>query len=670
MPLPTRAPPTTTCPPAGILRAVATGHVPEPLLGVYLDHVGACDDCCARIEREAARPHPRGSATGPIADGQALEQWLHRLKNEAIADPTADDPRIGRLIGAFRIVGSLGAGGSAMVYEAIDEDLGRPVVLKVLRSAHDDDPEQHRLVVAEARALAAVQHDSIMPVLQLLWHDGAPVLVFPRLPGETFAEALAGGGCSPRLALTVVRDIARALAHTHSLGIFHHDVKPSNVWLHRHPDGEISALLFDFGLTGTPAVAAGTPGYSDPGTSAGTAPEPRDLFSLGVVLHECLGRVPGLPAGCRDLVRRLTAAEPAARPGAAAVAVEVERFLSPRSRASWRWAAATLFATCLAAVVAITVLRPAGAVRTGADAAVSGPIQPDAVFPGSGLPVAVSRDAGVRCAVGAGPSLAIAPLAGGVGATIPLAFRPDRIAFNAEGTRLAASDATGHVAIIDVPSARITGTHHFAAGVTWLGWSGWRRDAVVIQSGGSVHGFFKTKAVAPDPGTMQEWVLEPLRNDVVTLDTLPGTEGIVSLGADQKITMWSVGGLSEDIVVGLHRIDPSSPPAMPLLGWKSRGVCYIVQGSRVIEFAPYHGMLRHKVPAAMDSLVWLTESQFAFTADGPGGTSRLALGDTSRTGWTREFELSGERVENLLPLDDGRIAVVTSTGGVRIYSVR
>lgn len=329
-----------------------------------------------------------------------------------------------------------------------------------------------------------------------------------------------------------------------------------------------------------------------------------------------------------------------------------------------------LLAASLVATAAIVVRPPSPATPTDADATVAGPIQPDAVMPGAGLPVAISSDARVRCVVGASPSLAIGPLAGGPVTTIPLEFRPDRIAFNVEGNRLAAADANGNVAIVDVPSTRITATHRFADGVNWLGWAGWQRDAVVVQSGSTVQAFFKTRNVSPDPGGIPEWVLEPLRNDVVALATLPGTEGIVSLDTRGMITMWSVGRLTEDVPVRLPPMAASPSPSIQLLGWKSRGLSFVVQGRRVAEFAPYHGAHAYEAPAAIESIVWPTESQCVFVAEEPGGKPRLLVGDSGRPGWSREFDLGGARVEALHLLTDRRVAAVTSTGQIRIYAVR
>jgi len=668
MPTATRKPAPATCPQDSILQAIAAGRLPEPLLGVYLEHLESCDACCARIERvaapvePAAPPHPSGP------ERPEFDRWLTRLKGATPPATSDDDPLIGTTIGPFRIVEVLGTGGTSIVYEAIDEQLERTVVLKVLRTVPDDASEQHRLVVAEARALAAVQHDAVMPLLQLLWHDAAPVLVFPRLAGETLADAIAAGSITPHDALTVTRDVARGLAHTHALGIFHHDVKPSNIWLQRRPDGQLAARIFDFGLAGTPTVIAGTPGYADPETAAGSAPEPRDLFSLGVVLHECLAAAASTAEPCRDLIHRLTAAKPEARPRAAEVAAEIDRLLAPRPRAWRRMAALGVVLACLAAAGFVAIARPARG-PAGGSLAPSGSLRPDLVLAGVGLPVAVSGDGAARCFVADGPVLQIEPVSGGgLVASVPLPFRPDRLAFNEDGSRVAAADASGHVTIVDIPSAAVTITHRFSDGVAWLGWAGWKRDALVVLSGRAVHAFYKTRQDSPDGAAPPEWLLRPLREDVRAIATLPGTEAVLSIDDAGQPTMWSVGGLTEDVPLIGAAIIPSRTWTPGLIGWKSRGVCFFAEGSMVTEVALHNDIERYTLPAPAKAIAWVGDSRFVLLTDEPGAKPRLLLADRSRPDWSRELDVGGATIDSIsLLADRQRVAAITSDGGLRIY---
>lgn len=679
------------CLPAAILGEVARGRVPEPLLDIYLKHLESCDACCAAIERNAALPRKPELHFAPHDTGVGLDAWLHGMKAgpapgglESPAE-TETDPefggRIGTRIGPFLVTAMLGMGGSSVVYEARDEELDRAVVLKVLRTVHARSAQQHQAVVAEARALAALQHDAVMPLLQLLWHDESPVLVFPRLAGETLADALAAGTCPPHAALAAMRDVARALAHTHAVGIFHHDIKPSNIWLRRRPaDGQISALLFDFGLAGSSHLMAGTPGYSDPAATPETSPQARDIFSLGVVLHECIANATHLPPEAHGLARRLTAADPSLRPEAAEIVTAIDRLLAPRWIASRRWAVSAAVAAGIAAAAAWVALvgrEPAAPAHTvdvsnHALEADAGPLKPVSVIPGAGLPLAISGDARLQCTVVDGPAVKIRDLrAEGSPISIPLHFRPELLAFNVEAHRLAAADTAGHVAIIDVPSATVSYTQRFNGGVQWMGWSGWKRDVLVVVSDTEAHAICKTFKKGQDAADWPDWKLLPLRGDIQAIATLPGTEGVVSASSDGQLTVWSVGNFVEDIVLQLPPLRVTGSGLAERIGWKTAGVCFVARDKTILEHAPLHGPLAYKVAAPVQSIVWPTDTEHVVLTDDSAGRSRIFMGDRLRPDWHRDFDLGGEDVVDLRLLDDRRrVLAITPTGGGRIYNVR
>lgn len=672
----------TECPSPFILRAIATGGIQEPLLGVYLEHLEHCDACCAEIDREAA------SWTGAVAGGGRAEgadswrdrgaadgndwvgDWLDTLKRTTPIAPVNADSPIDRKMGPFRIVSVLGEGASAVVYEAIDEELDRRVVLKVLRSIHGGDVGRRQMVVVEARALAAVQHEAIMPLLQLFWFDESPVLVFPRLPGETLADALASGRMTCCAGLEVVRDVARGLGHSHTLGVFHYDVKPSNIWLHRLADGRDKPLLFDFGLSGGADESVGTPGYSDPATVASIQPEARDLFSLGVVLHECLAQCVDVPAGCRELVRRLTVAPARERPRATAVATEIDRILGASVRSRWMAAAATgLVVIGLAAAVMVPrVLRAPAAVQRPVD---DGPLAPDVVFPARGFPVALSSDAGLQASVAKGPVLEIWDIVRNeTQAEVPLAFVPDWVAFNTDASRVAAAGGTGDVAIIDVATGTIEATHRFDGRLSWIGWSGWNRDAFVVLSGHEVHAFFQGKGEKSTGNQSASWTRSMLRDGIVRISSLPGAEALVSLDTKGAITIWSVGNLSPDLQVQLPVVH-NPQEADDKIGWKGPGVCYLTRGAHVFEHASHHGVVGYEVPGPVAGMVWPTDAEYVLLTRLSDGSSGVLLGDMQRRDWSRDFDLGSERIERIELLKDRRrVAAYAESGAIRVYRVR
>jgi len=366
-------------------------------------------------------------------------------------------------------------------------------------------------------------------------------------------------------------------------------------------------------------------------------------------------------------VRLLTRAEPAERLRAAGVVVEIDRLLASPRRHAWT-AAAGLAAFVILASVGIGAVRP-GAARSIRDVTLSSTmILPDMVVPTGGVPATLSADGLRIAAVTDGPGLRLRALDDADGGdTVPLDFRPDRLAFSPAGDRLAAADEGGHLLILDVPTGGATLRHRFDRGVGWLGWAGWNREALLVQSGGEVHSFCKTRKAASD-ASIPDWWLEFLRGDVQRLATLPGTEGIISTGGDGRITMWSAGRFTDDTALPLG--DPVWISRRDLFGWKGRGSCYVVTGRQILEFAPYHGIRAAEIVAPAESIAWIGESRYAFVTDAASGPPRLLLGDLARPGWSRACELGSETPLQLHVLYDQRVAVATREGTIRIYQPR
>ena len=201
-------------------------------------------------------------------------------------------------ISGYRIVRTLGQGGMATVYLAIQESFEREVALKILSDELAKDTTFSERFVREARIVSRLVHPNIVTVYDVGIENGHHFLSMEYIPGEDLKDARHKLGLAERL--SVVKDIARALTFSGKKGYVHRDVKPENIML--HADGE-RAVLMDFGIarpsesvsnmtqTGT---AIGTPHYMSPEQARGQTVDPRsDLYSLGVVLFLMLtGRVP------------------------------------------------------------------------------------------------------------------------------------------------------------------------------------------------------------------------------------------------------------------------------------------------------------------------------------------------------------------------------------------
>ncbi|MGH7681427.1 MAG: serine/threonine-protein kinase, partial [Candidatus Eiseniibacteriota bacterium] len=193
----------------------------------------------------------------------------------------------------YRIVGPLGQGGMGEVFLAEDERLGRKVALKFLPRSAAVDPEAEERLRREARSLAALSHPNIAAVYALESEGRRSCLVMELIEGETLAAKIARRPLPVAEAAAIGGGVAAALAHAHSKGVIHRDVKPANILL--TPQGV--AKLTDFGIAqverATRLTAEGfTPGtvaYMSPEQARGTPLDGRsDVFSLGAVLYEAL----------------------------------------------------------------------------------------------------------------------------------------------------------------------------------------------------------------------------------------------------------------------------------------------------------------------------------------------------------------------------------------------
>jgi len=256
-----------------------------------------------------------------------------------------DDERL--LDGRYRLGDRLGSGAVAEVFRAIDERLARPVAVKLFRGDAAEELQRHE---AEMRTLARLDHPSLVTVYDAGDADGQPYLVMQLIEGHTLSDELRRGPIAAERTARYAAALADALAYVHAQGFVHRDVKPANVLI--AADGRVH--LADFGIarlvdsahvTRTGDVL-GTPAYFAPeqvsGDAVGSA---ADIYALGLMLLECLtgkrafegtpmevamarmNRDPDipaeLPASWRDLLRAMTAREPADRITAAAAAEQL-----------------------------------------------------------------------------------------------------------------------------------------------------------------------------------------------------------------------------------------------------------------------------------------------------------------------------------------------------------
>lgn len=203
----------------------------------------------------------------------------------------------GRLVaGRYRLLRPIGSGGSADVWAARDESLGREVAVKALTGSTAQGGHERERLRREARLLATLDHPRITTVFdyaEALEPDGTtqPVLVTELVDGVNLGARLRRGPLPSEQALAVCAQVAEALATAHRAGVVHRDVKPGNVML--TADG---AKLLDFGISRrdsdtdlTGSVLLGTPACMAPEQWRGRSAQPAsDVYALGCLLFWCL----------------------------------------------------------------------------------------------------------------------------------------------------------------------------------------------------------------------------------------------------------------------------------------------------------------------------------------------------------------------------------------------
>lgn len=193
--------------------------------------------------------------------------------------------------GRYRIRSRIGSGGMADVWLADDLELSRQVALKVLHSEYARDPEFVERFRREAESAAGLQHNNIVPIFDRGQAGDTWYIAMAWIRGRTLRE-LIDQGLSVNQSVGIVRQILEAAAFAHHHGLVHRDFKPMNVLV--EDSGRV--LVTDFGIaragegdTGEAGLIMGTPGYLSPEQAdGGEVGPPSDLYSIGVILYECL----------------------------------------------------------------------------------------------------------------------------------------------------------------------------------------------------------------------------------------------------------------------------------------------------------------------------------------------------------------------------------------------
>jgi serine/threonine-protein kinase len=262
----------------------------------------------------------------------------------------------GEMIDGFKILRLLGQGSSSEVVEATDPN-GRLVVLKLPRDAAVASPSAFDRFRRELDIAARLDHPGIQRSMDYKADRSRPYLIMEYVDGETLADVLAREQRLPvDRAMDFAGQLAAAMAHAHSHGVVHRDLKPLNILV---TDGN-RLVVTDFGialLDGARRLtwqwlgaSLGTPDYMSPEQIQGKRGDPRsDVFAIGGILFEMLtGRVAWRGTDTMDILNQhLSAPVPALKDYVADVppAVEgiVRRCLRKKADERYRDATALLY---------------------------------------------------------------------------------------------------------------------------------------------------------------------------------------------------------------------------------------------------------------------------------------------------------------------------------------
>lgn len=227
--------------------------------------------------------------------------------------------RLQAALDGYSIQRELAGGGMSRVFVARDDSLGRDVVIKVI--AQEGEGLSADRFAREVKVAARLQQANIVPVLSAGMAAGLPYYTMPFVRGESLRARLTNRAAPPVAeAVSILRDVARALAYAHAEGVVHRDIKPENILLSGG-----AAVVTDFGIA--KAIAAsrtqdgaayttitragaslGTPAYMAPEQALGEpgVDQRADLYAWGVMAYELLAGAH--PFAGRSTIQALVAA--------------------------------------------------------------------------------------------------------------------------------------------------------------------------------------------------------------------------------------------------------------------------------------------------------------------------------------------------------------------------
>jgi serine/threonine protein kinase/tetratricopeptide (TPR) repeat protein len=229
---------------------------------------------------------------------------IFQVEGSEFEDLTDELDLIGKKIGSFEIVKTIGRGGMGVVYLARDTKLKRSVAIKSIPDALVGSSTARMRFRREAELLASLNHPNIAVIYEIIEEEKSTYLVLEYIEGQTLAERISQKPLELAETLSISRQVCEAVSAAHKKGIIHRDLKPGNIKI--TPDGNVKVL--DFGLAKIPAANAGntettatqrhhikgTPAYMSPEQARGNEIDHHtDIWAFGCIMYQMLtGKLP------------------------------------------------------------------------------------------------------------------------------------------------------------------------------------------------------------------------------------------------------------------------------------------------------------------------------------------------------------------------------------------
>jgi eukaryotic-like serine/threonine-protein kinase len=275
----------------------------ESAMATHLDH---CESCRVELNRLAGSVALWQETREVLSDSAELSQTpdSNRTGVASNASPSlsaswvtsllrpSEDPGLLGMLDNLPVQSVIGQGGMGVVLRAWDEQLHRPLAVKLLSPMLASTGAARQRFFREAQAVASVVHPNIVPIYSIHSDGSLPYIVMPLIGGGSLQQRIERVGPLTVIeVLTIGLQIAEALRAAHGQGLVHRDIKPANILL---DEGGHRVMLSDFGLARAlddasmtaSGMIAGTPNYMSPEQARGESVDARsDLYSLGAVMY-------------------------------------------------------------------------------------------------------------------------------------------------------------------------------------------------------------------------------------------------------------------------------------------------------------------------------------------------------------------------------------------------